>query len=747
MPPIAATPAKRSFELSDAYYILFRHKWKILICLLVGLISSGAVYRFSKPPYRSVAKLFVRFVITEGKDIGPNNDDRSAKSPDQRGETIMTGEKEIITSADLARRVVEAVGAEKILAKAGGGKDAVRATGVVMRNLNVVVPPRSSVIHVSFQHPDPEVVQPVLREVIEAYLKMHFETHRAAGVLSDSLVQETDQLRTQLNQTEENLRKKRLEAGVVSVVSAKQAFADQTNKIREQIFAVRAELAAQTAILEEYNKRNPDKPKLVVPKAEDIATLPPEKISEFRAVSARLANLQANEQALLGQFTENSPRVKEIRQQIADAETARLNLVTAYPGLIQSAAPPAAQAAPAANAAVSQEVSAFGVVMQIAALSARIKELNNQLEVVRAESAKVDQLEGAIEDLTRKKELDEANYRYLAATLEQSRIRETLGNGHISNINAIQSPSAPFPDPTVIYKIAGGLAGGGLIIGLGWAILIELFFDRSLRRPRDVERQLSIPLFLTIPIFKSKDKEAKKKKKASAAPAETPPSETGVVPAAADNPIETAAARVFHETLRDRLIGYFESKGLTHKPKLVAVTGVSGKSGVTSIAAGLARSLSETGDGNVLLVDFTNTHGSSQHFTNGRPQCELDELLAARDNALVESNLYVVNEGKNSEQLSRQLPQRFTKIVPKLKASDFDYIIFDMPTVNQISITPRLANFMDMVLLVVESEKTNQDVAQRAVALLRNSKTHLGVVMNKTRNYIPGAADHDLISA
>ena len=52
--------------------------------------------------------------------------------------------------------------------------------------------------------------------------------------------------------------------------------------------------------------------------------------------------------------------------------------------------------------------------------------------------------------------------------------------------------------------------------------------------------------------------------------------------------------------------------------------------------------------------------------------------------------------------------------MPKLKASDYDYIIFDMPPVNQISITPRLAGFMDMVLLVIESEKTDREVVKRA---------------------------------
>ena len=79
------------------------------------------------------------------------------------------------------------------------------------------------------------------------------------------------------------------------------------------------------------------------------------------------------------------------------------------------------------------------------------------------------------------------------------------------------------------------------------------------------------------------------------------------------------------------------------------------------------------------------------------------ETRATRENAFVQDKLYVVGSEPNNERMSRMLPSRFNRIVPQLKASDFDYIIFDMPAVNQISVTPRLAAYMDMVLLVVES--------------------------------------------
>jgi polysaccharide biosynthesis transport protein len=145
----------------------------------------------------------------------------------------------------------------------------------------------------------------------------------------------------------------------------------------------------------------------------------------------------------------------------------------------------------------------------------------------------------------------------------------------------------------------------------------------------------------------------------------------------------------------------------------------------------------------VLLVDMTLGQGSAQQFNKGKPVCRLDQLLDTKADAQVQDNLYVVSETSSSERLARSLPQRFTQLVPKLKTSDFDYIIFDMPPVNQISITPRLAGFMDMVLLVIESEKTDREIAARATALLAQSKSQLGVILNKTRSYIPARLHQD----
>lgn len=730
MQPIGALPpAESGMALGDIYYILFRHKWRILICTLLGLGAAFAVYIFRPPLYQSEAKLFVRYV-TEGRTLGPPGDDTRTISTDPRGMTLLNTEVEILTSLDIAEQVADAVGPEKILAKAGKGKDRNSAAALIQGNLLVEVPVGSSVIHIVFKNPDPTVVQPVLAALIDAYLKKHVEIHAAVGIVGDFLTQETDQLRTRLSQTEDDLRKATAKAGVVSVPDAQKAFPIQIAQIREQIFGAQAELAERASLFEQLNKHAP-----VAPPSTAVAPpVSPDIVDKYKSISSRIDLLRKRQDDLLTQFTPENTRVVEVKTMLAESEASKKKLETDNPQLLSMQIVP-----PAQGAAKSEDADPILDAARLTALQAKIKVLNGQLDELRAEAAKVDDMEVTVQELQRQKDLEESNYKYYEASLEQSRINEALGTGKVSNISQIQTPSPPSIDWSKTSKLIGGVAASGIAIGLAWAFLIELYLDRTVRRPIDIERILGVPLFLSIPDMHSRSFRRKLKAVAKAEAKKHPKPDD--LPALVDaDPLHP-----FHETLRDRMISYFESKNLTHKPKLVAVTGFTNSAGVTTTAAGLASSLSETGEGNVLLVDLTLGQGSAQQFYKGRAVIGLEEILTTRGSAQVQNNLFVVAQEPGGDRISRLLPQRFSKLVPKLKASDFDYIIFDMPPVSQISVTPRLAGFMDMVLLVVESEATDRDLVRRATTLLAASKAHVGVVLNKTNNYVPAGLHQEYL--
>ena len=67
-------------------------------------------------------------------------------------------------------------------------------------------------------------------------------------------------------------------------------------------------------------------------------------------------------------------------------------------------------------------------------------------------------------------------------------------------------------------------------------------------------------------------------------------------------------------------------------------------------------------------------------------------------------------------------------MMPHLKASEFDYIIFDMPPLNQTSVTLAMSAWMDKVLVVVEAERSNRDFVKRTYAELLACRANTSVI-------------------
>lgn len=204
--------------LKDIYFVLFRHKWKLIVLSALGLLSAVA-YCFLRPtPFQSEAELFIRYVLdTHSPNPTPNGRETSSS---ELGESIIINELHILTSFDIFQEVATNIGPDKILAKLGGGNDPIRAACLLKQNLAVDAPNNSSIIHLVFRHPDPAIVQPVVREIIAAYLEKHLEVHQSAGTSDDFLTEQTAQLRSQIMETENELLVVKTNAGIISVPEA-----------------------------------------------------------------------------------------------------------------------------------------------------------------------------------------------------------------------------------------------------------------------------------------------------------------------------------------------------------------------------------------------------------------------------------------------------------------------------------------------------------------------------------------------
>jgi len=83
------------------------------------------------------------------------------------------------------------------------------------------------------------------------------------------------------------------------------------------------------------------------------------------------------------------------------------------------------------------------------------------------------------------------------------------------------------------------------------------------------------------------------------------------------------------------------------------------------------------------------------------------------------------------------LSPKMGRLISELR-TEFEFLLFDLPTLNQ-GRPPRVGALLDGVLLIVEAERVQWQIAQRATTSLRSDGVSLlGAVLNKRRQHLPG---------
>ena len=485
---------------------------------------------------------------------------------------------------------------------------------------------------------------------------------------------------------------------------------------------MKAELAESEARLGELQKRPSGNGAATNAVVEAAAPVENAVLEQYRSVTLKLDRFRARELDLVGQYTGEHPQVKQVRAEIADADQEKKNLEVVHPALL---AVQRTVTAPGAPAIVAPDFSLERAA--IPAARAHLQSLESQLIELNQRRSTIAASENELMDLERTLQLDEKSYEQSLIALRGARVNQTLDPSKMPNINVLQNPSAPMKAAGKRMKVCGAAAAIGLALGIGIAFLRELVFDQSIRSATEIETRLQLPMFMSIPLLSDRQPVRLLTNGSGEAPGGP-----GARPTRA--PWEVSHfIRPYADALRDRLIMYFQLKNIHHKPKLVAVTSCSEGAGTTTLAASLAASLSETGEGKVLLVDMNVARPEMHPFFRGNLASSLSDLFLPGQKAThgQYDNLYLATGTERNGELTPLVPAKFYEMLPKMRSSDFDYIIFDMPAVKQTSATVALSGFMDKVLLLVEPGKTNRDAVKRATELMRQQHADVAGVVNR----------------
>src|SRR6266446_5321188 len=738
MPEHRNDPEPSKINLTNILFAIFKWKRTILAFTLAGIVSAAAVFFFLPVPYESDARLLVRYVLERS---GYDPVDAVSGTAATRGgsglttDGVIAAEVSILTSWDLSVQVAEALGPNRVLPNSKA-PSVMSAAAAINSGLSTTTAKGSNIIGVSYQNAKPEVATAVLNELVNRYFTKHLEVHRSAGAF-DFVSQQADQIRARLNQTEDALKALKAKAGVMSLADSTASIGAESSHLEDQLRLAESDLAEQLAKVKQIERGggpvNLNEPE----KAKDNTPAPTNQLAsnkdleEYQALVTNLAHLRETQLEMSAKYTAENPLVKMNQAHINDLENQKRNFEKKFPEL-------ALAGARGAPGQLDLRVERA----RLAGMKSKVDDLRRQKSELQDRMKQLADIGPQITSLERSKDLEEQNYKYYSGTLQRARVDEALDPSKMPNISAIQRPSPPGRVTTTRDKIALGFAGGGLVLGLALALLFELVFSHSYKRRSEVELQLRSPVMLSIPYQGTNGRRRLHLpwKNGQRAGKETPAkAKPNLAPWEVEHFI-----RPYSEAIRDRLGLYFELHGVTHKPKLVGVTGFGEGSGTSTLAAGVAAALSETGDGKVLLVDVNAANGEVHPFFAGRPAAAL--TTAIKPQAAITSaadNLYLATISRSGNKSTHLGLKKFFALIPNLKASDFDYIIFDMPPINQTSPTIGLAALMDKVLVVVEAEKTSRDVVKRGYRELVGARADVAVILNKTRSYGPNWLEGD----
>jgi uncharacterized protein involved in exopolysaccharide biosynthesis len=505
-------------SIRDVYFVLFRHKWKIIVFFfaVVMVVTVGTLVAPSI--YQSEAKLLIR-VGRESVTLDPTASTGQVVSIGQQRETEVKSELEILKSQDLIEKVVDAIGPVSFLRppedangtsqKNGGGikawlapileavtspfkslfnqlSDRDRVILAVTKSLEIEAPKTSNIITINFETKSRKLAQETITKLIGFYLDKHINVHNTPGSF-EFFTKETNQFRDSLTKMEENLKELKDRTGIASLTEQRGILFARIGRLQQELEETEAALATSSAKVQSMEKTLAELPKTTI--VQETTGNPNQGVDLMRD---RLYALQLKEQDLLSKYTETSKPVLEIRRQLAEAKS-----------LLAKEEPTRTQVTQGLNEAHKQiELALLAERANLSSLRAKAREQRIQLASARNDLKAINDSEVSLLQVQREVGIQEANYKKYFDKLEQARIDHALEMVKISNISVVQPATYPIKPvrPKRLLNIALGLFLG-IFGGIGLAFICE-YMDHSFRKPEDIKQKLDLPTLATIPISK-----------------------------------------------------------------------------------------------------------------------------------------------------------------------------------------------------------------------------------------------------
>ena len=467
--------------------VLFRQR-RVFVWVWAVVLGAAMLYALLGTTYKAEMKIIVR----RGRADSPVSAGTNAPLDLTRlavTEEELNSEVELLRDEEVMRKVAEQSGA--------GGKgwlawlhfgetsdqQVERAARRLAKKLKVNPIKRTNLISVSYAAGDPQAAAKVLRAVADVYLEKHKQVHRPSGEFR-FYEQQTGESRRQLEDAKRELLQFATGHGVVVAAQQRDLALAKLSEVDASARQTRIELAAtrervaalgiQLAQLPERTvtqKRTADNPDLL------------------KALKASLLDLELKRTELLTKYEPNHRLVKQVEEQIAQAQAA----------IAAEDVTPVRDETTDKNPQYEWAKSELErTQVDLRALEVREEATIAQAAAYRRMSEKFGQDAVTQDDLLNAEKTAEEIYLLYVKKQEEARMNDALDERGIVNVAIAEDPVAPaLPLWSAWMIVSVGVIVSGLA-GAGAAFAAD-YVDPAFRDPDDVAAYLNAPVLASLP--------------------------------------------------------------------------------------------------------------------------------------------------------------------------------------------------------------------------------------------------------
>ncbi|MGC1305617.1 MAG: polysaccharide biosynthesis tyrosine autokinase [Phormidesmis sp.] len=688
------------------YWLVLKRRWRpASVVFVVTVMAAFGAAATQKPLFEATSKILLHNDQT-GSLTGVSKELGTLESLKMTSDPLAT-QAEIIFSLPILEDTIRALDlkdAEGLPVK----------PSAIAESLQVNPLAETDVIEVSYRSGQPELSAAVVNQIMRSYIAANIDSNRSEVVAARRFLEhELPQAKADAEQLSEALRRFDEENGII-------ALPEEAGATVAAIAALDSQISQTQVALVEAQTQSAQLSQQLGMSAQEALSLA--TVNQSPAVQGALAQLQTLRTELataLTRYTPQHPSVRALQRQESALTQVLSSRVSEAVG---NASTPRLLSMSTIDEKLTEELVQAEV--KRASTYSQLVALVDARDTYQGRGDVFPGLQQTQEELRNRRDTAQSTYETLRLRLQEIQLAENRSVGSARIVELAVPPETPTVEGQMKYLLAGGVVGA--FLGIATAFFLDLI-DRTLKTVRDGEKIFGYVLLGVIPYFEMPPGMGQGNEVADYAAEENGMPSRRIVTLGNAYPILSGVYQMLQANLR------FISSDKTLK--VVAITSSVAGEGKSEVCANLAAAIAQT-NRRVLLVDADMRSPSQHHLWNLINAVGLSHVLVGEgslEKALqpVSHNLTLLSAGVVPPNPMALLDSERMAALINLFREQFDYVIFDTPSLTGSADAAVLGNLADGVLMIMRPRHVSYDRAIAAKSLLeRSGATVLGMVAN-----------------